>query len=147
MHEKDAYVCGLHPEMQMKIKTLENFTTYQMNDIVDNTVRLEVAGVKSACKPIKEEVNLVQPVPSGVEKLMSRLDGLEEAVSRISVGGTRSNTKGNFRRQDGASSSKKVCWNCGDVLTFSADAPKDFALHVGSRGMTRATESAQSHVD
>ena len=49
VHEKDAYIRGLHPEMQMKIKTLENFTGLNMKGIVDHTVRLEVSGRGKIC--------------------------------------------------------------------------------------------------
>ena len=141
VHEKDAYVRGLHPDMQMKIKTLENFTTLDMKGIVDNTVRLEVAGVKSACKPIKEEISMVQHsdtphVSPGFDQLLSRMDCLEEAVSKISVGDNRSRPKYNrsSQRQDAASSSKKGCWNCGDPSHVLRRCPKRFCPACGKQG-------------
>ena len=47
LHVKNAFVRGLHPEIQMKVKTLENFAALDMNLLLDHTVRLEVAGMKS----------------------------------------------------------------------------------------------------
>ena len=58
VNEKDAFVHGLHPDMQMKLKTLENFATLDVEGILTNAVRLEVAGVKPYTK-VKCEVNTV----------------------------------------------------------------------------------------
>lgn len=146
VHEKDAFVRGLHPDMQMKIKTLENFTTLDMKGIVDHTVRLEVAGVKSACKPVKDEINAVQvpdvsTVPQSLDQILSRLDSrlddLENSVSKISVGDkqrSKPNHNRSSQRQDGAGSSKKGCWNCGESSHILRRCPKRFCPACGKQG-------------
>ena len=50
---------GCHPDMQMKLKTLENFADLDMKAIIENTVRLEVAGVKAVMKGFKAEMNSI----------------------------------------------------------------------------------------
>ena len=54
VHEKDVYIRSRYT------CNAENFTRLDMKGIVDHTVRLKVAGVKSATKPLKDEINTVQ---------------------------------------------------------------------------------------
>ena len=134
VHEKDTFVRGLHPEMQMKIKTLENFATLDMKGILEHTVRLEVAGVKSVSKPIKEEVNNVDSIASGSEnKLLSRLDGLEEAIAKISVGSNSNPFRGRYRNSRPPKGGRK-CWNCGDSSHVLRQCPERFCAACGERG-------------
>ena len=139
VHEKDAFVRGLHPDMQIKIKTLENFATLDMKGILDNTVRLEVAGVKSVHKSFKEEVNSVEGVQQNdialeTEKtLLARLEGLEEAVANISVA-SNSNPAKRRKRKDSNRPTRKGCWNCGETSHFLRLCPTRFCQACGERG-------------
>ena len=88
VHEKVAFITGQRPDMQAELKVIPDFATLVMKGILDNTVRLEVAGVKSACKKMKEEINVVDEGAMGgavgIERtLTDRLDGLE-AIAKLS---------------------------------------------------------------
>lgn len=127
--------------MQMKLKTLENFAALDMTGILDNAVRLEVAGVKSVPKTIKEEVSSVEcveqlGVASGTEeKLMARIGNLEEAIANISVGSYAPRGK---RRRGGGNSNRsnrtKSCWNCGETSHLLQQCPKRFCPACGQQG-------------
>ena len=136
VHQKDAFVRGVHPDMQMKLKTLENFADLDMKGILDHTVRLEVAGVKSVPKTIKEEVSSVEcvdqlEVASGTDE---RLMALEEAVAKISIGSSA--PRGRKRRggSNGNRSNRKSCWNCGDTSHLLHQCPKRFCPACGQQG-------------
>ena len=139
LHVKDAFVRGLHPDMQMKVKTLENFANLDMNSLLDHTVRLEVAGVKSSCKTIKEEISVVEyennpTLPSGAEsRIMSRLDGLEDVVSRISMS-SNSGRRGGNQGSNGNSNAQKKCWNCNGTDHVLRRCPKRFCPACGKQG-------------
>ena len=55
---KDYFIRGVHPEMQTALKSSTTFTTSDTNAIADETVRLELAGIKSYSNrngPIREK--------------------------------------------------------------------------------------------
>ena len=142
VHEKDAFVKGLHPDMQMKIKTLADFADLDMKGLLDNTVRLEVAGVKSASKKYKEEINVVGDVVSnigsteGERKLHERLDGLEEAIAQLTVASNSSSAR---RRDDSVNrrsvgKSVRKCWICDDKSHLARLCPKRFCQSCGQKG-------------
>ena len=135
VHEKDAFVRGHHPDMQMKLKTLENFATLDMKGILDNTVRLEVAGVKSVSKKFKEEINTVdEDAPVGNRQLYERLDGLEEAIAKLSVATSSANSRSNRRKPPASSSTSKKCRNCDETGHIVRQCPKRFCQSCGKSG-------------
>ena len=60
VHEKDYFVKGVHPDMQVHLKSLENDATSDMKTLLDHVVRLEVAGVNSFRRKLTEEMNTVR---------------------------------------------------------------------------------------
>ena len=140
--------------MQMKLKTLENFADLDMKGILDNTVRLEVAVVKSTNEKIKEDMNVVGEEQKneavGIERsLMARLDGLEEAIAKLSF---KPNTPVSKRRdsrpkQGGikslGSKGTRQCWNCGDKTHILRQCPKRFCQACGGRGHDAWEEKCQ----
>ena len=44
---KDQFVRGLHTDMQMALKCMDNFKDYDITALADHIVRLEIAGIKS----------------------------------------------------------------------------------------------------
>ena len=44
---KDQFVRGLHADMQIALKCMENFKDCDITALADHTVRLELAGIKS----------------------------------------------------------------------------------------------------
>ena len=47
---KDYFVMGLHPDMQIALKSLEKFSRITLNELAAETTRLELAGIKSQTK-------------------------------------------------------------------------------------------------
>ena len=132
VHEKDAFVRGHHPDMQMKLKTLENFSTIDMKGILDNTVRLEVAGVRAVSKKFKEDINTVsEDAPVGNRELYERLDGLEEAIAKLSVTSSAASSWSKRRRPQGPSASPKKCRNCDETGHIVRQCPKRFCQSCG----------------
>ena len=134
--------------MQMKIKTLENFATLDMKGILEHTVRLEVAGVKSVSKPIKEEVNNVDSIASGSENmLLLRLDGLEEAIAKISVGSNSNPSRGRYRNSRPPKGGIGSVGIVEILLMYYDSVRKDFVLRAGNVDTTPGTRNALSLVD
>lgn len=44
---KDYFVRGLHPEMQIAVKSMEKFAASDINTLAEETTRLQLAGIKS----------------------------------------------------------------------------------------------------
>ena len=144
VHEKDSFVKGLHPEMQTKLKTLANFADLDMKGILDNTVRLEVAGVRAVARKYKDDVNAVSDIQGGScssseKRLLDRLDSMENAIAKLSVetdaatvnvNETNASRRGRFV----AGSTKRKCWNCGERSHLVKKCPKRFCQACGQNG-------------
>ena len=92
VHEKDVFIRGVHPEMQIKLKALETFSSMDMKNILEHRVRLEVAGVKFLSKKYKEYMNIFTERSTGevqtnitTSEMLTRLDGLEEAIAKLTA--------------------------------------------------------------
>ena len=152
VHEKDAFVKGCHPEMQMKLKTLADFDTLDMNGILDNTVRLEVAGVKSVNKKFKTEMNSVEEKgacsshsdESGENMLLKRLDSLEETIARLSVTPNPANLRNKASSARGKFQQKK-CWNCQETSHVVKNCPKRFCQACGQQGHDATSKTCPRH--
>ena len=144
VHEKDAFVKGCHPDMQMKLKTIENFDALDMKGILDNTVRLEVAGVKSVVRKLKTDMNSVgesgaccsMSCGSGDQILLKRLDSLEETIAKLSVSPNPASSQA--KSPTSSSSSRgpqgKKCFNCGEAGHVVRRCPKRFCQSCGKPG-------------
>ena len=51
--KKDYYVKGLSKEMQIALKSLADFAAKQLNDLAEETSRLEIAGIGAEVKAVK----------------------------------------------------------------------------------------------
>ena len=105
---KDAYVKGLHPDMQLHLKTQEKFATADLKALVTETNRLEVAGIKSSrIDRNKMQVHLVNDVTpkdcnNPNEVLMDSfakniIQKMDEHVNFVRKDFTRGDTSGNTR--------------------------------------------------
>ena len=62
---KDAYVKGLHTDMQLQLKSLEKFAGADIQLLVEETLRLEIASIKSASSiQTKSHVNVIEYRPN-----------------------------------------------------------------------------------
>ena len=156
IHEKDVFVRGQHPDMQMKLKTLENFDTLTIKQILDNTVRLEVAGVKSVTKKYRDDVNSVDDltcddvVPDNEGTLLKRLDGLEDAIAKLTAVTNTSDvsvvtstpTKRRYEKgyvhkkpwEDRRPKVERKCWNCGDKTHLIRQCTNRYCQSCGQKG-------------
>ena len=83
---KDAYLRGLHPDMRLQLKAMEKFQTISVKDLVSETTRLEVAGVRSgmgAARP-KEHINVIEPGSSSSVAEASGSIFNEQIIQQIS---------------------------------------------------------------
>ena len=156
LHEKDYFVRGLHPDLQLKVKTLEKFAELKVKDLIDNAVRLEIAGVGSSKPKVKSEVLEVRECPHHKESesnniTLDKLQNLEEMVAKLSVSGK---TRGRGRRFDGRntrnfnngnSGDKRKCWNCGDTAHLLRSCPKRFCQSCGKVGHDAWSTSCPNH--
>ena len=141
VHEKDFFVKGLHPDMEVHLKSLEAFATSDMKALLDHTVRLEVAGVKSFRRKLTEEMNTVQEIRDDQiadfsRALETRIGDLEDAIANLNVGnrdfrGRRS--QGNFRGR-GQRKNGRSCFNCGDKSHFVRQCPNRYCQSCGGTG-------------
>lgn len=145
VHEKDAFVKGCHPDMQMKLKTLENFADLDMNAIIDNAVRLEVAGVKAVVKHFKAEMNAVdfQGACSSTSQgrdhvLLERLGNLEETIAKLSfsqgAAGGPSKSSPSVPSTPSGKGKAKRCFKCQDPSHVVKKCPKRFCQACGQAG-------------
>ena len=149
LHEKDVFVRGLHPEMQIKLKALETFSTMDMTRLLEHTVRLEVAGVKTFSKKYKEYMNTVDECStSDISKnktsseMLNRLNGLEVAMAKLTATDKYPSNQSfqppalNTRRNTpfGNVGGNRKCWNCGDKSHFVRRCPNRFCQSCGKQG-------------
>ena len=156
VHEKDYFVRGLHPELQLKVKTLEKFDELGMKDLINNAVRFEVAGVGSTKVKIKTEINEVRESTDQADgeadrpTLDSRLQSLEERIAKLSVDraakGRNYNQRNNSpSRLNRNSTTKRKCWNCGDTSHFVRNCSKRFCQSCGKAGHDAWSKSCPKH--
>ena len=111
VHEKYVFLHGLHPEMQVKLKGLSNFDTIDMKTLVDTTVRLEIAGVKTVVHKFKEEMNAISEGTSKATNeinLKDRVGDWEELVAKLGITGSKKFVKGDQK-----------CFKCGSKFHFA----------------------------
>lgn len=159
---KDAYVKGLHPDLQLQLKSLEKFATADLKTIVTETTRLEVAGIKSALsvRP-KVSINTVRVEDATDTVCVKNLDNrfiqnigdlVVEKLKGESVNYTRDppiqGTSSQYRSRafEGSSQGYKQqkylpssknplkCRNCGKTSHFVRNCPSRFCASCGERG-------------
>jgi len=130
---KDYFTRGVHPDMQIALKSWTTFKDSNINALATETTRLELAGVKSygkkgATSARKEEVNLCDvneiAINSIAEKVIEKLNlncRSEDEIQQVDYRG-QSNQGRNNRGRGGAFNRSSVR---GRVSNRSSDtAPK-----------------------
>ena len=152
IHEKDYFIRGLHPEIQLRLRTLENFSTLSMKDLLENTIQLEIAGVKSTLVKIKTEVNEVRDgCPIAKSNIEERLEDLEGVVATLNDTKLRSRGRRNNRgggsqsREDRSKKRDKGCWKCGNPSHFLRQCPERFCQSCGQTGHDAWSKSCNNH--
>lgn len=138
IHERDAFVRGLHPDMQLKIKTMANFATLSTNQLVDSAMTFEVAGVKTC---MKKQPNVEIKEVSVEEKCSSstyddRLSELEGLVANLGVSNFRGRQRGRGRgnRRNNQMKDGRKCWNCKSQSHVVAQCPNRYCQSCAGKG-------------
>ena len=80
---KDNFVKGLNRDMQLALKSLSDFVSADLKKLVDDTVRLELAGVGVVSKHKEVNVNVVEEPPSTSSCTSSEEDLVERITSNV----------------------------------------------------------------
>ena len=140
---KDYFVKGLHVEMQLKLKSLEKFSTAGIDDLIEEAVRLELTGVKPSSKGtyshhcvnsvnVTGEANreMLEPIIARLEKLENRLStGEDKSVNHV-----RSSSYENKLRHPKDNTGNRKCRNCGNAQHFVRQCPSRFCQAGGEKG-------------
>ena len=151
---KDFYVKGLSKDLQVTLKSTANFATSTLNQLSDESTRLEIAGVKSECVKIEcAEVNIEEEMVNRItenviEKLKSSSlnDGDEEVkfvdnryrqknINRSNFS-YRGDSRGRSFTQRGSKINVKgrLCRTCQSSSHLFRDCPVRFCQACGSKG-------------
>ena len=149
---KDFFIKGIHPEMQVALKSLSNFTECDTTALSRETVRLELAGVKGnpssnlpvqEVKTVTDDTDLVESIAS---KVMEKMQDLSLDANQVSQGnsnqyhrGRRGNWHrvGNYRGRGGRGNAQRQpprCRNCQISGHIVKDCPSRFYQACGDKG-------------
>ena len=147
--------------MQLRLKSLEKFTTTEcdMNTLVKEVSRLEIAGVKSCLrKKDTGDINAIQrdEACASVEvdnSVYSRLERIEELLASgndDSVNQVQRREYSTSRKQFKRSNSKttegaRKCRNCGSEQHMVRKCPTRFCQACGERGHDTWDKTCQKH--
>ena len=87
---KDYFVRGLHPEMQIALKSMEKFATKDIQALASETTRLQLAGVKSnigirnSVNEISANSNCAKEIPDDIVEAIA--DKVVDKINSIKVG-------------------------------------------------------------
>ena len=150
---KDHYMKGIHPKMQMALKSLSTFESANILDIAKETSRLEIAGIesysskKAECFEIKEgeSQTIVDMVTDNVMKQMKGVALIAQGVD-VETGNAHYMQNRSFRGQRGRrqrepsrnkpalSQQNRKCRACHSPEHFVRECPTRFCQACGNRG-------------
>ena len=70
---RDYFIKALSPEMQVALKSISNYSTKSLKDLVTETLRLEIAGISSKPTVVKNEILEVDTNTSLVDVITKRV--------------------------------------------------------------------------
>ena len=133
---KDQFVRGLHADMQMALKCMDNFKDCDINALADHIVRLEIAGIKSNYRGCSsgslDSVNAPRTsmqdsiVNSIVVKVVDKLANL--TLHREAGGNATS------ERNRSPPSQQLKCWCCKSSKHLIRNCPNRFCKACGQQG-------------
>ena len=147
---KDCFVRGLSSEMQLAVKSVQDFATMDIKGVIKETVRLELAGVGEKKPTASTAVNACDDMVDAIaEKVLQRLGNTqisavrEEEAGVNNVGyqdsqGGRGYRRGGRGRGRGRGrvrgSQQKKCRSCQSTDHLIKDCPTRFCQACGGRG-------------
>ena len=164
---KDYFVNALSCEMQTALKSIADYSSKSLSDLVTETTRLELAGVKARIPTkdnvlqISEEDEMVNTVTKRVMEGMSALnvdgtkpENVHANLNYVASGGNRStNTSSSRRGRDNSSYNKQrrggnqtmKCRSCQSVGHGYRSCPSRFCQACGQRGHDAWNESRKNY--
>ena len=135
----------------MKLKTLPEFKDMEVKTLVDNALRLEIAGVKSCVKRNLENIGEIQesgpdassPAGSQLENRVHNLEGIIAQLSNVNFerrergpgrGRGQGQGRGRGRGRRNNRNNDRSCWNCGSQSHLVSQCPTRFCQSCGGRG-------------
>lgn len=158
---KDYFVKGLHPDMQVALKSLEKFDKAEIRTIADETTRLELAGIRSllsdassnkgifgAANPYEEKSIVDSIADKVIEKLQGNSINPDDGGPRNEVNFADRNRDRGFRARNfrapgrgrSVSSNGKTeprqmrCRTCQSTEHLFRKCPTRFCQACGARG-------------
>ena len=77
---KDYFVKGVHPKMQIALKSIERFKDLTINDLATECVRLQLVGIQSYANVTSSELTSVNVVNNSTDSNASLVDTITESV-------------------------------------------------------------------
>ena len=144
---KDCFVKGLHPAMQLQLKSLEKFKDADVKTLVEEVSRLELAGVKSCQKKktVTDSINSVQneaecdstanedSINARLGRIETILTGFTEEAVNVVDGATNIPRSKNKTATKKNISSRK-CQNCSSTEHMVRKCPSRFCQACGKKG-------------
>ena len=147
---KDYFVNGLHAKMQIALKSMTKFASASLNELAEETIRLQTAGIESNCSNKVDQCMsmdndrlvdvITDKVTERIENLLKNPGGQNNAANFVSNRPTRGNRPSNFnRRFQGRKSTpqnNKVlkCRSCQSSEHLFRACPTRFCQACGNRG-------------
>lgn len=144
---KDFYVKGVHPDMQVSLKSLATFADYTINDLARETTRLNLAGIK--CQPLfqADTAAINQVTENDTKALVDEIAGkvidqiksmtVDDQIGQISNRSNSQSRRGRYSNNTGRSNynrGKPRCWSCGSQNHLVSDCPNRFCQTCGAKG-------------
>ncbi len=161
---KDHYIKGIHPKMQLALKSLSSFESSNILEIAKETSRLETAGIesysskKAECFEIKgaESQTMVDMV---ADRVMKQMKGITLAAQGVEVetGSAHYMQNRPFRGQRGwkqrqpsrnrpaLSQQNRKCRACQSPEHFVRECPTRFCQACGNRGHDSWDKNCPKH--
>ena len=149
---KDFFIKGVHSEMQVALKSLSHFKDCDINTLAKETVRLELAGVKSQMHLPPPNVNNVDEEKSLVDaianKVMDKIENLSLEANQISRGQNRYQRGRNNanRGRRGNNRQPPRCRSCQVSGHVVHDCPTRFCQACGGKGHDAWQRSCPNYI-
>ena len=131
---KDYFVRGLHPEMQVALKSLANFSALDVNKLAAEATRLHIAGIKISSHI--DTAAAVSTVSCDAEFINSVADKVAEKIYAINLNNRSGGRIGRPRPSVPACSKQDLlkCRSCNKTGHFVRHCPTRFCLACGNQG-------------
>ena len=150
---KDYYIKGIHPQMQIALKTLPQFAKASISDLASETTRLQLAGIQSFAENKSSQCMSVES-PSMIDEIVEKVCAKMSLEAPGAEYGGKADTeqaafnvgRPNFQRKQrnrnfanqqqrpNTCTMKRACRSCKSTDHLFRSCPKRFCQACGARG-------------